>query len=87
MRTYIYPTSRATIIDMTFTSMARMNIEVGDRIIRNVVIGPSGEAILPPGISLTLGQHVEIEQIAQARYLGVLGDLFGTQRQRRVSAE
>jgi hypothetical protein len=68
---------------ITFTSMARMDIEVGDGndhcIIRNVIIGPSGEALLLQGTTLPLNQMIEIEKIAQVRYTEALHQLFHDQ--------
>lgn len=87
MRNTINIADKARLIDMTHTSLCRMDVELGDSIIRGVVIGPSGEAILPYGTSLPLGKMVELEFIAQTKYLAMLIDMFDTQRKRRVSAE
>lgn len=87
MRNTINIAEKARLIDMTYTSLCRMDVELGDSIIRGVVIGPSGEAILPFGTSLPLGKMIELEFIAQTKYLALLVDMFGAQRQRRVGAE
>ena len=87
MRTTINIGLPARLVDMPFNfPLARVDVELDNRIIR-VLLGPSGEAILPDGMGLPLGKMIQLEKAAQAEFLEVVIDLFDTQRQRRISAE
>jgi hypothetical protein len=78
--------TQATIVDMTFTSFARIDVERAGRTVR-VLIGPTGEALLPAGMTLPPAAHAEVERYAQSRFLQELIELFALARERRVQAQ